>query len=54
MFGARRWMTEVGKRTGAWMPFGQGVRMCLGYQTALTEMKVRHPPVPAMLPCALP
>lgn len=39
-FCPERWLTEAGARTGMWMPFGGGPRMCLGYLLATAEIKV--------------
>ncbi len=39
-FCPERWLSEAGTRTGAWMPFGGGPRMCLGYLLATAEIKV--------------
>ena len=40
-FNPERWFLEGGQRTGAYMPFGSGVRMCLGYILAQAEIKVQ-------------
>ena len=38
-----RWLTKDGRTTGAYfMPFGNGVRMCLGMNLGMAEMKVRR------------
>jgi hypothetical protein len=39
-FHPERWLSEEGQKTGAWMPFGGGARMCLGYLLATAELKV--------------
>ena len=39
-FNPERWLTPEGKRTAGFLPFGAGPRMCLGYQTAILELKV--------------
>ncbi len=39
-FCPERWLDEAGQKTGAWMPFGGGPRMCLGYLLAIAELKV--------------
>ena len=39
-FCPERWLSQAGARTGAWMPFGGGPRMCLGYLLATAEIKV--------------
>ncbi|PRW50773.1 glutamine cyclotransferase [Chlorella sorokiniana] len=39
-FKPERWLTPAGQKTGAWIPFGGGARMCLGYVLAKAEMKV--------------
>ena len=38
----RRWLSEEGQKTGSWLPFGGGPRMCLGYLLATAEIKVCH------------
>ena len=40
-FYPERWLSEEGQKTGAFMPFGGGLRMCVGYLLAQSEMKVR-------------
>lgn len=45
-FAPERWFTEEGGKTAGWLPFGSGLRMCLGYQIALAELKVRAAPGP--------
>ncbi len=36
-----RWQQGGGAaRTGGWLPFGAGARMCIGYSLALAEIKV--------------
>ena len=41
-FHPERWLTKDGRSSGAYfMPFGNGVRMCLGMNLAMPEMKVR-------------
>jgi hypothetical protein len=35
-----RWLSEQGQKTGAFMPFGGGLRLCVGYILAQAEMKV--------------
>ena len=42
-FAPERWLTEAGSRTAGWLPFGSGPRMCLGYQTAMQELKACCP-----------
>lgn len=42
-FAPERWLTEKGKHTAGWLPFGAGERMCLGYQIAMSELKVCSP-----------
>ena len=32
-------MSEEGRKTGSWIPFGSGGRMCIGYAFAQQEMK---------------
>ena len=39
-FKPERWLCEAGHRTGAWVPFGLGPRMCSGMPLALNEMRV--------------
>jgi hypothetical protein len=41
-FAPERWLEGEGAegRTGGWLPFGAGARMCLGYPLALAEIKV--------------
>lgn len=39
-FCPERWLSEEGQKTGAWIPFGSGARMCLGYLLATAELKV--------------
>lgn len=39
-FCPERWASEEGQRTGAFLPFGSGLRMCVGYLLAHAEMKV--------------
>ena len=40
-FYPERWLSEEGQKTGAFMPFGGGLRLCVGYLLAQYEMKVR-------------
>ena len=40
-FYPERWLSEEGQKTGAFMPFGGGLRLCVGYLLAQFEMKVR-------------
>ena len=35
-----RWLEEDGARTGGWLPFGGGARLCPGQQLAWLEMKL--------------
>lgn len=53
-FKPERW---AGQKDGAWIPFGGGARLCVGYALAMVEMKVgglRRPrlarPPPLLLP----
>jgi hypothetical protein len=40
-FAPDRWLEgDKVARTGGWLPFGAGARMCLGYSLALAEIKV--------------
>ncbi|CAK0785282.1 hypothetical protein CVIRNUC_008488 [Coccomyxa viridis] len=39
-FCPERWLSEEGQKTGAFLPFGAGLRMCIGFLLAQTEMKV--------------
>jgi len=39
-FCPERWLSEEGQKTGAFLPFGGGLRMCVGYLLAQAEMKV--------------
>jgi len=39
-FQPERWLKEQTKPTTEYMPFGAGVRFCLGYNLALVEMKI--------------
>ena len=39
-FNPERWLSEEGQKTGAFLPFGSGQRMCVGYLLAQAEMKV--------------
>lgn len=39
-FCPERWLSEEGQKTGAFLPFGSGLRMCVGYLLAQAEMKV--------------
>lgn len=41
-FNPDRWLSEEGQKTGAFLPFGSGLRMCVGYLLAQAEMKVGH------------
>lgn len=43
-FCPERWPDESGQKTGGWVPFGGGPRMCLGYLLATAELKVPPPP----------
>ena len=39
-FRPERWLTEEGRKPGgAWIPFGGGARLCLGWLLAMAEMK---------------
>ena len=40
-FCPERWLSEEGHKAGAFLPFGTGSRMCVGYLLAQAEMKVR-------------
>ncbi|KAL4444062.1 hypothetical protein ABPG75_011799 [Micractinium tetrahymenae] len=39
-FRPERWLDGAAHRTGAWIPFGGGPRLCLGWLLAMAEMKV--------------
>ena len=39
-FNPERWLSEEGQKVGAFLPFGTGLRMCVGYLLAQAEMKV--------------
>ena len=39
-FCPERWLSEEAQKTGAFLPFGNGARMCVGYLLAQAEMKV--------------
>ena len=40
-FKPERWLAGAALKQGAWIPFGGGQRLCLGWLLAMTEMKVR-------------
>ncbi|EFN55595.1 hypothetical protein CHLNCDRAFT_134129 [Chlorella variabilis] len=39
-FKPERWLHGAAQKQGAWIPFGGGQRLCLGWLLAMTEMKV--------------
>ncbi|EFN56775.1 hypothetical protein CHLNCDRAFT_144259 [Chlorella variabilis] len=39
-FKPERWLAGAALKQGAWIPFGGGQRLCLGWLLAMTEMKV--------------
>lgn len=39
-FKPERWLHGAASKAGAWIPFGGGVRLCLGWLLAMVEMKV--------------
>jgi len=39
-FCPERWLSKEGQKTGAFLPFGGDLRMCVGYLLAQAEMKV--------------
>ncbi|KAL3153515.1 hypothetical protein ABBQ38_011847 [Trebouxia sp. C0009 RCD-2024] len=39
-FNPDRWLSEEGRRTGSFIPFGSGSRMCTGYNFAMLEIKI--------------
>ena len=41
-FCPERWLSDEGQKTGAFLPFGAGLRMCVGYLLAQAEMKVMY------------